>query len=256
MPFIDHDRGRAYYRHWAAASPRAAVVFLHGFGEHTGLYHRYGFALNAADIDLWAVDQFGHGLSPGDRGDFGTLEDSSALADTLTALVEQEHSGLPLVAQGHSFGSIVTLMRLLTVADTYRAGVISGAPLVPVPQLLDADSSFDLQPSALSADPFYLDSLENDPLAFADGDGAPLSRELDRAWDRFGAELPKLEVPTLAVHGANDPVAQIGAVQAYADQIEPLRITPFAGGRHDILNDTMHREVATAIIDFVHEQTS
>ena len=45
--------------------PRAVVVFLHGFGEHTGVYHRYGFALNAAGIDLWAVDQFGHGLSPG-----------------------------------------------------------------------------------------------------------------------------------------------------------------------------------------------
>ena len=70
MPFR-HRHGRAYYRHWAAAEPRAAVVFLHGFGEHTGLYHRYGFALNAAGIDLWAVDQFGHGLSPGDRGDFG-----------------------------------------------------------------------------------------------------------------------------------------------------------------------------------------
>ena len=68
MPFIENPRGRAYYRHWAAADPRAAVIFLHGFGEHTGLYHRYGFALNAAGIDLWAVDQFGHGLSPGDRG--------------------------------------------------------------------------------------------------------------------------------------------------------------------------------------------
>ena len=40
------------------------------------LYHRYGFALNAAGIDLWAVDQFGHGLSPGDRGDFGSIEAS------------------------------------------------------------------------------------------------------------------------------------------------------------------------------------
>ena len=59
------ERGRAYYRHWAAATPRAGVIFLHGFGEHTGLYHRYGFTLNAAGIDLWAVDQFGHGLSPG-----------------------------------------------------------------------------------------------------------------------------------------------------------------------------------------------
>ena len=100
MPFIDHERGRAYYRHWAAAEPRAVVIFLHGFGEHTGVYHRYGFALNAAGIDLWAVDQFGHGLSPGTRGDFGSIEDSSALADSLTELAERERPGLPLIAAG------------------------------------------------------------------------------------------------------------------------------------------------------------
>src|SRR3954469_1441017 len=251
MPFIEHPHGRAYYRHWAAAEPRAAVVFLHGFGEHTGVYHRYGFALNAAGIDLWAVDQFGHGLSPGSRGDFGTIEDSSALAETLTGLAERERPGLPLIAQGHSFGSVVTLFRLLEQPERYRAGVISGAPLVPIPEMLDADSAFDLDPIWLSDDPFYLDSLENDPLAFVDADGKSLTRELDRAWDRFGTDLPKLAVPTLAVHGGADPIAPVGAVSAYAEQIGPLQLKEFPGGRHDILNDTMHREVAAAIVDFV-----
>jgi alpha-beta hydrolase superfamily lysophospholipase len=251
MPFIDHPNGRAYYRHWAAAEPRAAVIFLHGFGQHTGVYHRYGFALNAAGIDLWAVDQFGHGLSPGTRGDFGSIEDSSDLADTLTELAEGERPGLPLIAQGHSFGSVVTLFRLLGQPDRYRAAVISGAPLVPIPELLDTDSSFELQPNSLSADPFYVDSLENDPLAFVDADGAPLARELDRGWDRFGADLPKLTVPTLAVHGVNDPIAPVGAVRAYAEQIAPLQLSEFAGGRHDILNETVHREVAQTIVDFI-----
>jgi pimeloyl-ACP methyl ester carboxylesterase len=120
--------------------------------------------------------------------------------------------------------------------------------------MLDADSSFDLDPGWLSADPFYLDSLENDPLAFVDADGAPLTRELDRAWDRLGADLPKLTVPTLAVHGVDDPIADVGAVRAYADQVEPLRLVEFEGGRHDILNDSMHRDVAAAIIQFVRSR--
>jgi alpha-beta hydrolase superfamily lysophospholipase len=129
--------------------------------------------------------------------------------------------------------------------------VISGAPLVPIAGLLDADSSFDLDPSWLSADPFYLDSLENDPLAFVDADGVSLARELDRAWDRFGADLPTLKVPTLAVHGSDDPIADIGAVRAYAEQIEPLRLEEIAGGRHDILNDVTHQAVSGTIIEFV-----
>ncbi|MDY6871569.1 MAG: alpha/beta fold hydrolase [Actinomycetota bacterium] len=255
MPFLEHDRGPAYYRHWAAGSPRAAVVFLHGFGEHTGLYHRYGFALNAAAIDLFAVDQFGHGLSPGTRGDFGSIADSSALAALLTDVARRERPDIPVIAQGHSFGSVVTLVRLLDEPDRYAAGVISGAPLVPVPELLDADSAFNLEPGWLSADPFYLDALDNDPLAFVDADGTALSRELDWAWDRFGAALPALTVPTLAVHGEADPIAQIGAVRAYAEQITSLRLIAYPGARHDILNETVHRDVAADIVAFIGEHT-
>ncbi|AQT81876.1 lysophospholipase [Mycolicibacterium litorale] len=254
MPFIDHPHGRAYYRHWAAAQPRAAIIFLHGFGEHTGVYHRLGFALNAAAIDLWAVDQFGHGLSPGERGDFGSIEDSSALADSLTALAEQATPGIPLIAQGHSFGAVVTLFRLLAAPTRYRAAVISGAPVVPVPELLGGDS-VELDPSWLSGDPFYLDAMENDPLAFVDADGSSLARELDRAWDHFGTELPKLAVPTLAIHGELDPIAPVSALRAYADQIEALQLREFARAHHDILNETVHREVAAAIVDFVDAQT-
>ena len=255
MPFLETDDGRAYYRHWAAEEPRAAVIFLHGFGEHTGLYHRYGFALNSAGLDLWAVDQFGHGLTPGERGDFRSLEASSALGERLTELASAERPGIPLVAQGHSFGSVVTLFRLLDAPDRYRAGVVSGAPLIPVAGLVDTDSTFELAPSQLSADPFYLDSLENDPLAFVDADGGPLTRELDRGWDRFGTELPALAVPTLAVHGSNDPIAPIGALRAYAEQIGPLSLLELKGGGHDILNDVTHREVAAAIVDFIGTQS-
>lgn len=255
MPHFDSEHGPIYYRHWAAADPHAAVIFLHGFGEHTGLYHRYGFALNAAGIDLWAVDQLGHGLSPGERGDFRTIAASSALADTLTELASAEFPGMPVVAQGHSFGSVVTLFRLLDQPERYSAGVISGAPLIPVPELLDADSSFDLDPAWLSGDPFYVDSLQNDPLAFVEADSAALVRELDAAWDRFGAELPKLSVSTLAVHGSADPIAPVGAVRAYAEQIEPLTLQVYEGAHHDILNETVHRDVAAAVVAFVDAHT-
>jgi alpha-beta hydrolase superfamily lysophospholipase len=253
MPFLETADGRAYYRHWASPDPRAAVIFLHGFGEHTGLYHRYGFALNAAGIDLWAVDQFGHGLTPGERGDFTTLEASIGLADGLSELVRADRADIPLVAQGHSFGAVATLWELLEDADAYRAGVVSGAPLVPVAGLVDADSTFEIAPSQLSADPFYLDAIENDPLAFVDADGGPLARELDRAWDTFGAKLPTLTVPTLAVHGSNDPIAPVGALRAYAEQIEPLSLIEIPGGGHDILNDVTHARVAAAIVDFIHK---
>ncbi len=256
MPILEDARGHAYYRHWPAADPRAAVIFLHGFGEHTGLYHRYAFALNAAGIDLWAVDQFGHGLTGGERGNIISIEASSELAEAITVLAERHRPGLPLIAQGHSFGSVVTLCRLLDMKDRYRAGVLSGAPLAPVAELLDAEGSFDLDPAWLSADPFYFDSLENDPLAFVGSSGSVLFRELNTAWNRFGSQLPGLAVPTLALHGEADPVAPIGPVRAYAQRIAALQLKAFPNASHDILNETAHREVAAAVIEFVDARTT
>lgn len=253
MPFLDHDRGPVYYRHWAAADPRAAVIFLHGFGEHTGLYERYGSALVAAGIDLWAVDQFGHGQSPGERGQFGTIEDSIELAEQLWKLAEKERPGIPQVAQGHSYGAVVTLFELLEHPERYRAGIVSGAPLVPIPELVDLNTAMNLDPSGLSSDPSYLELIAADPLAFTAADSRGLSRELDRGWDRFGTELPKLTVPTLAVHGAIDPIAVPGAVRTYADQIPALRYVEFPGSRHDVLNDVSHREVVATIVAFIDE---
>jgi pimeloyl-ACP methyl ester carboxylesterase len=109
--------------------------------------------------------------------------------------------------------------------------------------------------AGLSTDPVYLDLIENDPLALTNADSRNLTRELDRGWDRFGAELPKLTVPTLAVHGEIDPIADPGAVRAYAEQIPALRYQEFAGTRHAALNDTTHAEVTAAIVAFIGEQT-
>lgn len=259
MPFFDHDPRRnwdpVYYRHWPSSDPRAAVVFLHGFGEHTGLYHRYGFTLNCAGIDLWAVDQFGHGLSAGQRGRVGTIEETEALIETLTALAERHAPGIPCVAQGHSWGAIPILALALKAPQRYAAAVVSGAPLVPIAEMLDANTTLNLDVRGFSADPFYLDSIQNDPLGFTAADTRVLTRELDRAWDRFGAELPRLSVPTLAVHGEIDPIADPGAVRAYAEQIPAMQYREFAGTRHDVLNDTTHREVAEQIIGFITERT-
>jgi pimeloyl-ACP methyl ester carboxylesterase len=128
--------------------------------------------------------------------------------------------------------------------------------VVPIPELVDSNTTMNLDAAGLSADPFYLDCIESDPLAFTSADTRCLTRELDRGWDRFGAELPKLTVPTLAVHGAIDPIAVPGAVRAYAEQIGPLEYLEFAGTCHDVLNDITHREVTAAIVDFIDRKAA
>jgi alpha-beta hydrolase superfamily lysophospholipase len=76
MPTFDGVTGRVYYNAWPGPAPStAAVVFLHGFGEHSGLYHRLGNTLNGAGIDLWALDDIGHGLTEGERAVIASIGD-------------------------------------------------------------------------------------------------------------------------------------------------------------------------------------
>lgn len=83
----------------------AAIVFLHGFGEHSGLYHRLGNTLNRTGIELWALDEIGHGLTEGDRAVIRSIDDLVENGRRLTALAEAVQPGTPVWLAGHSLGS-------------------------------------------------------------------------------------------------------------------------------------------------------
>jgi alpha-beta hydrolase superfamily lysophospholipase len=256
MPFFDGVSGRVYYRHWAAASPAAALVFLHGFGEHTGLYHRYAAELGVHGVELWALDEIGHGLSDGERGHIGSVDDLADNADRLVDVVRKHRPGLPVVVSGHSLGSVAALYVALRRPDAFAGVVVSGAPLSRLDWVLAAAEPdaepLDLDPAALSADPFYLDSLENDPLAFTGADVGPILAAAFRpAWDRLDADLPGLDLPVLAVHGAQDEVAPVDGVRPWVGVVPGLRLEVLQDAGHDVLNEVQHRQVASIVARFV-----
>ena len=258
MPFIDDAPGRLYYRHWTTnESPRAALIFLHGFGEHSGLYHRYAAELGAHGVELWAIDHRGHGLSDGERGIVGSYDSVVADARSLTALALERSPGLPLVIGGHSLGSLGALLAALDEPDRYVAAVISGAPLSPLPWLAEAAGSvseepFSLELDALSSDPFYRDELANDPLAFTEADVVGVLGALfTPAWQRLDAQAGDIRLPVLAVHGVNDPIAPLSGVTGWQSRISDFRIEVIDDAAHDVLNEAAHLRVADLIGGFI-----
>ena len=251
MPFLDTDNGRAYYRHWAAASPAPQS------SSCTASASTPVSTTATASRSMPRASTCGPSTSSGTgsaQATAGTSRRSrrARVGRPAGRAREGRRPGLPLVAQGHSFGAVATLWKLIDEPSRYRAGVISGAPLVPVPGLVDADSTFEIAPSRLSADPFYLDLMEHDPLAFVDADGGPLARELDRAWDTFGAT--SADARGADARGArqqrSDSADRRGEGLCRADRIA-ARCSSSTAARHDILNDDRHREVAAAIVEFV-----
>jgi alpha-beta hydrolase superfamily lysophospholipase len=259
MPYFDGVAGKTYFKVWRAVPPRsAAVVFLHGFGEHSGMYHRLGNALASAGIDLWALDEIGHGLTEGKRAAIGSIDDLVANGRTLTELAAAD--GGPVILAGHSLGAAAAAVAVARDASAYRGLILSGAPLSSLDWVLEmienGTDELSLELSDLSADPFYLDELENDPLAFTSADGAgSLQLILPPAWAELGRDFGGVTLPVLFIHGSEDPMVPVAIARDWSARLPSARLAEFPGARHDILNETVHREVAAAIIAFTRDQT-
>jgi alpha-beta hydrolase superfamily lysophospholipase len=257
MPTFSGVTGQVYYKAWRVPPPSAAtVVFLHGFGEHSGLYHRYGNALNSKGIDLWALDEIGHGLTEGDRAVIRSIDDLVENGRRLTAIAEAEQPGRRVWLAGHSLGAAAAAVSAARDPGRYAGLILSGAAVSPLDWVAALGEpgapDLDLDPAGLSADPFYLDELAHDPLAFTSAAGArSLATVLPAAWDELAGSFGQVTLPVLFVHGAEDPVVPAGHAREWAGRLKRGRLAEFPGARHDILNETVHREVAAAIADFV-----
>jgi alpha-beta hydrolase superfamily lysophospholipase len=257
MPTFDGATGRVYYKAWRVPEPRsAAVVFLHGFGEHSGLYHRFGNTLNSAGIELWALDEIGHGLTEGERAVIESVGDLVENGRRLTALAEAAAPDAPVWLAGHSLGAAAAAVSAVRDPGRYAGLILSGAALSPLDWVLalgeDDAAGLDLDPADLSSDPFYLDELIYDPLAFTSAAGArSIAAVLSAAWVELSDKFAQVPLPVLFVHGADDPVVPADHAREWAGRLKRGRLAEFAGARHDVLNETVHRQVATAITDFI-----
>jgi alpha-beta hydrolase superfamily lysophospholipase len=257
MPTFGGVTGRVYYKAWRVPAPRsAAVVFLHGFGEHSGLYHRLGNALNNAGIELWALDEIGHGLTEGDRAVVRSIDDLVQNGRRLTAIAEAVQPGRPVWLAGHSLGAVAAAVAAAREPRRYAGLILSGAALSPLDWVLalgdDDAEELALDPADLSSDPFYLDELAYDPLAFTSAAGAlTLATVLPPAWDELAGAFGQVTLSVLFVHGSEDQVVPVAHARAWSGRLAGARLAEFSGARHDILNETVHREVAAAITEFV-----
>jgi alpha-beta hydrolase superfamily lysophospholipase len=254
VPYFDGVTGRVYYKAWRLPEPAtAAVVFLHGFGEHSGLYHRLGNTLNAAGIELWALDEIGHGLTDGERAVLDSIDDLVENGRRLTALAAAAVPGRPLFLAGHSLGGVAAAVTAARDPAGLHGLILSGTPLSPLDWVEEAAASGELalDPADLSHDPFYLDELENDPLAFTSAAGAKsLAAVLPLAWAELAASFAGVPLPVLFVHGGDDPVAPVAAARVWSGRVRDGQLAEFPGARHDVLNESAHRDVAAAIIAF------
>jgi alpha-beta hydrolase superfamily lysophospholipase len=99
------------YRRYAPVAPRAAVLFFHGGGAHSGAGYQYvGRGLQTIfDAVVYTPDIRGHGSSGGTRGDAPNPDQVWDDITTILRHIRAEFPRLPLFLGGHSSGAGLVL---------------------------------------------------------------------------------------------------------------------------------------------------
>ena len=109
---------------------KAAIVFLHGLGEHIGRYEAVFEEFAGQGYGCFGFDQRGFGRSGGERGHVDSfsryIEDLTRVIDWVCA----EMPGKPILLFGHSMGSIVVLSYALQRSPVIRGLLVFSCPLL------------------------------------------------------------------------------------------------------------------------------
>src|SRR5882757_4852972 len=87
--------------------PSAAVVVIHGGGEHGGRYGELVAALVEHGLAVYAQDLRGHGRSGGRRGSVRRFGDHLTDLDQFVGTVRGAHPGAAVFLVGYSLGGLV-----------------------------------------------------------------------------------------------------------------------------------------------------
>jgi len=262
MPYFDGSRGRVHHEAWLPqGKPRCAVVLLHGYGEHLGLYDALARRLNAGGHGVHAIDCVGHGRTDGERGRLDRWDDYVNDARTMVRIASDRHPGAPVVLVGHSGGALAAFLLAVRFPRLATAAVLSGAPLAPLDWVAaelagQEPEAGDPDPTAMfSTHPGYVHSLMHDPLCLQGGFHHAYLKAVQASWPETVAALAdgRPRLPVLVLHGEDDPIVpvSIGRYVAAALPRATLRVRP--GDLHDVLNEHDREAVHYHLVAFVDE---
>ncbi len=224
---------------WAepeGVAPRGTLIVIPGRGEEPGLYERFGRRISSDGYRVHVV------ADP-------TVDAAATTAQVLAQAVEVH----PYVLVGSDTGA-------LFAAGLVAAGEVTGVDaliLAGLPTGAGAAGSSSGSGSAAEADSWdaELDSRTACPTHRGRLAGLGLRRgalyePVPDGWAER-ADLGPITQPVLGLHGADDVISALADARARYAAAPHAELVTFTGGKHDTLNDIMHRSVAASVVLFL-----
>lgn len=266
------DGTRLYCHSWQVASPKAVILFAHGFFEHAGRYQREAAFFNAQGYDFLSYDQRSHGKSGGKLRSY-ISDFKEYLSDFLDFLDSKNTNGLPTFLFAHSMGGLVLISHLLynkALPDNFR-GVIFSAPLLmpdkntaPLLQkmagivgtMMPTLKTVKIDANAVSRDPKEVQKYVEDPLNYTDKMYASSGHQLIKQMKRVQAEFKQFHHPFIVLHGTDDALAEIeGSRKLFAQSSsEDKEMVELKNYKHEITKDLGNHRVLQKISEWIAER--
>lgn len=240
--------------------PRAVLVILHGYAEHSGRYLHVADHFVNLGYAIYALDHRGHGRSEGIRADVMRFEDYVGDVDTLLRIVRRQEPERRIILIGHSLGGAIATLFTARFGAMLDGLITSGVgimvmrswspilirilkalakclpprlPLVPVPI------------SKFSRDPDVIAQYWNDPLNYTGRVRVRMGVQMLRGSELVTLEAPAIRLPVLFLHGGADRVVNPQASRLLHDRVssrdKTLRF--YEGLYHEIFNEPEQQQV-------------
>ena len=258
--------------HWTAPNaPKANIVIVHGYGHHGGSFAEVAARLTAEGYGVFALDQRGHGKSPGRPGYIASFDQWVDDVHAFIAHIAPQTASAPLILMGHSLGclalglyavrrdppvrGLIFSSGLLKIPDSVPkflqklAGVLSAlTPTLPV-QKVDV--------TATSRDPKAVQALVDDPLRYGSMMQARSGAEVAKAIADLQPRMQEITRPLLIMHGTKDRLTDCEGsrmLHARAKSTDKT-LCIFEGAYHELYNDLDKDRWFAQVMDWLNTHT-
>ena len=253
-------------RHDAAGKAQGAVVFIHGFTMHAGMFRHLSAALASAGLHVMAFDCRGHGRSEGRRG---YVKDFAEYEADLRAVVDRARAtwpDVPVAVMGHSQGGLIAIAAALGDPLPVQALVLAApwlglAMKVPLVKRALAPVLRVLWPTLALANGIRVENVTRDVTVQGRLSADPLIHHVATARWFHQAQLAQLRVmeraatlriPTFIAIPGDDRIASADTTNAFAKTAGAIVQTrTYPGTLHELFLEPEHGAIIADIVSWL-----
>jgi alpha-beta hydrolase superfamily lysophospholipase len=263
--FQFRSRGKLLFaqKWWPKDYPRAVVIFVHSWAEHSGRYADISAHLTQQGYATYGFDFEGHGQSDGHRGNIPNFQQWVTDVNAFVSAVQSELRSVPIFLCSFGMGGCAVAYYVTAEHHDIEGVIFAASGLVVSKKLSKFKILMSwllggllpkwpislLPPNQMSSVFVQQRDYDEDPLVYHGYMNAGTAKELLLANLHIGKKLASIDVPLLVLHGAEDAlVAPEGGTALYtqaASLDKTLHLYP------NILHDVFHESNRLEVFEHV-----